>query len=367
MTLITEVNKEPEFGILTKGWKMRMTGRERFCRLIRKEKADRIGFWMGDPITETRKIYMQKTGARSALELSVSMGDDFRWIAPDYKCWAGQNPMFDVLGGEPRVSLSQPGMFADCEDPEEIEAYENMPDPEHVDLDRLEALLDEAHASGMATASGMWSCFFHVVADFFGMENYFMKMYTDPEVVEALTARVVDFYLAANERIFRRLGNKIDVFFMGNDLGTQRDLLISPECYRRFIKPYQKKLIDQAKSFSLPVMVHSCGAIGRIIPDLLELGIDALHPLQAQASGMDAGSLRQYRGKLLFVGGVDTQQLLPNADPETVRTEVLRLHEAFGDFWIASPSHEGILPNIPLENISAIREAAELLGKEGNV
>lgn len=344
-----------------------MTGRERFCRLIRKEKADHIGFWMGDPISETRKIYMQKTGVKKNGELSVYMRDDFRWIAPDYKCWVGKNPMFDVLNGETRISLSQPGMFADCEDPAEIEAYDNMPDPEHIDLDRLEALLDEAHANGMATASGMWSCFFHVVADFFGMENYFMKMYTDPEVVEALTERVVDFYLAANERIFRRLGNKIDVFFMGNDLGTQRDLLISPECYRRFVKPYQKKLIDQAKSFSLPVMVHSCGAIGRIIPDLLELGIDALHPLQAQASGMDAKNLSQYKGKLLFVGGVDTQQLLPNADPDAVKEAVMRLYENFGDFWIASPSHEGVLPNIPLENILAIRETAEQLGKEKKI
>ena len=349
-----------------KGMERKMTGRERFCRLIRKEKADHIGFWMGDPISETRKSYMQKIGLEKAGELSLYMKDDFQWIAPDYKCWVGKNPMFDVLNGEPRVSLSQAGMFADCEDPDEIEAYDNMPDPEHIDLDRLEALLDEAHANGMATASGMWSCFFHVVADFFGMENYFMKMYTDPEVVEALTERVVDFYLAANERIFRRLGDKIDVFFMGNDLGTQRDLLISPECYRRFVKPYQKKLIDQAKSFSLPVMVHSCGAIGRIIPDLLELGVDALHPLQAQASGMDARSLSQYKGKLLFVGGVDTQQLLPNADPDTVRKEVVRLYGEFGDLWIASPSHEGILPNIPLENISAIREAAERLGKEKN-
>ena len=106
------------------------------------------------------------------MALSVYMRDDFRWIAPDYKCWVGKNPMFDVLNGETRISLSQPGMFADCEDPAEIEAYDNMPDPEHIDLDRLEALLDEAHANGMATASGMWSCFFHVVADFFGMENY---------------------------------------------------------------------------------------------------------------------------------------------------------------------------------------------------
>ena len=114
-------------------------------------------------------------------------------------------------------------------------------------------------------------------------------------------------------------------------------------------------------------MVHSCGAIGRIIPDLLELGIDALHPLQAQASGMDAKSLSQYKGKLLFVGGVDTQQLLTNAAPDAVKEEVMRLYENFGDFWIASPSQEGVLPNIPLENILAIREATEQLGKEKNL
>ncbi len=334
-----------------------MTGQERFRSIIEKRHADRLGFWMGDPTRETRNIYLKETCAADKNELSILMQDDFRSIVPDYTCWPKDIPMFDVLGGQKRTSLTQPGIFADCESVTEIEAYKNWPDPAILDLDKLENMLDLTHQQGMATASGMWSCFFHIVADFFGMENYFVKMYTDPEVVEAVTEHVVDFYVAANERIYKRMAGKIDTFFMGNDLGTQKGLLISPECYRKFVLPGQKRLIEQAKSYGVHVMVHSCGSIYSIIPDMIDAGVEALHPLQPLAADMHAENLSQFKKDLAFVGGIDTQHLLPKGSPEDIKREVERLYRSFGDGWIASPSHEGYLPNIPLKNVMAIRDA----------
>lgn len=263
-----------------------MTGRERFQSILEKHRADRIGFWMGEPVQETMEQYIKETGAKDRQELSVMMQDDFRWIAPDFTCWPEGIPMFDVLGGQKRTSLSQPGIFAECESLAEIESYKDWPDPALLDLDKL------------------------------------------------------------------------DTFFMGNDLGTQRAPLLSPEMYRKFVLPSQKRMIEQAKSYGLHVMVHSCGAISSLIPDMIDAGIEALHPLQPLAAGMDAACLSQFKRDLAFVGGVDTQQILPNGTPEDVKREVDRLYRAFGDGWIASPSHEGVLPNIPLRNVQAIREAA---------
>ncbi len=341
-----------------------MNGRERFCSILEKHHADRIGFWLGEPTQETVNKYLGETGAANRFELSKIMNDDLRWIAPDFTCWPEEKPMFDVLGGKERISLSQPGIFAECEDVAEVEEYRDWPDPVDLDLNKLETLIDTVHGQGMAVASGMWSCFFHIVADFFGMENFFVKMYTDPDVVEAVTEHVVDFYVAANERIYQQMAGKIDTFFMGNDLGTQRDLIISPEMYRRFVLPGQKRLITQARKYGLHVMVHSCGAIYGIIPDLIDAGIEALHPLQPLAAGMSAENLSQFKKDIAFVGGVDTQQLLTNGTAEEVKREVDRLYRAFGDGWIASPSHEGYLPNIPLRNVQAIRDAVMLKYKE---
>lgn len=335
-------------------------GRQRFKALIENRRADRNGFWMGEPTEASRAGYLQQTGLASALELSRMLGDDFRWLPAEYSCWRHPEgrPMFDPLGGAERLSQSQGGIFAGCEDPAEVARYTGWPDPQYIDLDAYERLVDDTHAAGIAVAGGMWSCFFHTVADYFGMDNYFVKMYTDPDVVDAVTERVADFYLAANRRIFRRLAGKLDAFFFGNDFGTQLDLIISPAFFRRFVLPTIQELAAQAHGYGLPVMAHSCGAIGAIIPDLIEAGVNALNPLQALAAGMDADSLSVYRDSLLFVGGVDTQQLLPGATPQQVKREVYRIREHLGEGWIVAPSHESPPSAIPLENLTAMRDAA---------
>ena len=336
-----------------------MTAKERF-RLIMERKSDRCGFWHGYPNPASLDIIYPYFGVKDDFELGLKLGSVFRWVMPErHDLWKNpEHPMFDVLGGKERLSLSQPGVFAGCDSASEVYDF-HWPELKDCDLSGTIAEIDRTVKAGQAVASGSWSMFFHVVSDFFGMENYFIKMHTAPEVVDAVTKRVVDFYLELNEAIYDAAGDKIDALFFGNDFGSQLDLLISPECFDRFVMPYFKQLTEQALKRGYYVLLHSCGAIERVIPKLIGAGVTALHPIQARAKNMDAETLAEkYNGKIVFVGGVDTQHLLPFCTAGEVAKEVGRLRGLFGPNFIVSPSHESILPNVPPENIEAMARAA---------
>lgn len=337
-----------------------MTNRERFADILGK-RSDHSGFWHGNPNPASVDYIYGSFGVQSDFELGRKLGSTCRWVMPEeHQLWKHPDgrPMFDVLGGQARHSLNQDGVFAECEDIAEVEAFD-WPDERYVDFSGTIAAIDETIAADQAVLSGSWSCFFHVVCDFFGMENYFVKMYTDPGVVEAVTERVVDFYLRINEKLFARAKGKIDMFFFGNDFGSQLDLLISPECFDRFVMPHFVKFTEQAHRHGMKVLLHSCGSIDRVIPRLIDAGVEALHPIQAKAARMDAVSLaKNYGDKLIFVGGVDTQELLPFGTPQQVRDEVRRLRDLFGPNYVVSPSHESIMPGVTKDNILAMAEAA---------
>ena len=337
-----------------------MDGRERLKDIL-AYRSGHCGFWHGNPNHLYRDELFAKMGVKDDFEMGLKLGDTCRWVMPEGNgMWNHPEgkPMFDVLGGKARKSLSQPGVFGDCEDVAEVEAYD-WPDEKYVSFEGTLQAIKETHAKGQAVLSGSWSCFFHNVCDFFGMENYFVKMYTDPDVVEAVTEHIADFYMRVNERLFTLAADKIDMFFFGNDFGSQRDMLISPELFDRFVMPTFVKFTDQAHRFGMKVLLHSCGSIERIIPRLIDAGVDALHPIQALAANMDAETLsRKYNGRLVFVGGVDTQRLLPFGTPQEVRDEVRRLRDLFGENYVVSPSHESILPGVPVDNLWAMAEAA---------
>ena len=252
-------------------------------------------------------------------------------------------------------SLSSAGCFANTETIAEVEAYP-WPDVQYCNFGSIYHYI-ESHDDKMVF-TGMWSPFFHDLCDFFGLENYFMKMYDNPKVVEAVTEKIVDYYVAANEKFFMELGPRADVMFFGNDFGTQRDLLISPSAFRKFVLPAFKRLIAVGKKYNKKIMLHSCGSIAAIIPDLIEAGVEVLHPIQAQAAGMDAKSLSQYKNDLAFVGGIDAQSFFVNATPQQIKDEVRRVRDILGPNIVISPSHEEVLPNIPAENFIAMVEAA---------
>jgi uroporphyrinogen decarboxylase len=335
-----------------------MTGREIVRGIIVGRPVDRCGFWLGNPHAETWPILHRYFGTGSEEELRRKLGDDFRWITPQYRASGYRDPRGHGLFDATKFKRfhGEAGPLAEAETEADVEAFE-WPDPDYLNFDEC---LAELEATGpYYRASGFWAPFFHNVMDLLGMEAYFTKMVTHPEVVHAITARVCEFYLEANRRFFARAGELMDGYFFGNDFGTQIDCLISPRHFDEFILPWFRRLTDQAHAAGHQVILHSCGSIYRVIPRLIEAGVECLHPLQARAGRMEAERLAaEFGGKIAFLGGVDTQELLVNGTPDAIKAEVRRLRGLFGPRWICSPSHEALLPNIQPRNVAAMAEAA---------
>jgi len=314
--------------------------------------------WTGHPNDRTVPIYAKKWSIEESREaIFTYLNDDCRWLMAD-SCYFHPEgmPAFDAAyGTSGRHSLSSGGCFANAEGLEVINKYP-WPNADYCDFSNLYEDMDRYQDKAVFT--GMWSPFFHLVSDFFGMENYFVNMYENPILVEAVTEKITDFYVAANDKFFSGLEDKADTMFFGNDFGSQLDLLISPENFRKFVLPSFKRLISIGKKYNKKIMLHSCGSISRIIPDLIDAGVDILHPIQAQAAGMDAASLSKYKNHLAFVGGIDAQTFFVNATPRQIKDEVYRVRDILGPNIVVSPSHEEILPNVPAENIVAMMEAA---------
>lgn len=335
-----------------------MNSREKVMQIFNHKSDGSGAMWTGHPNHATVPIYAKAWGIEESEEAIFSfLNDDCRWFMSDYGYRSPQGlPMFNYwYGMNKSANLGSEGCFAGVEDVKEIDKH---PWPEVKDLD-FSKIYDEMkkHQDKMIF-SGMWCCFFHNLCDYLGMENYFIQMYENPIFVEALTNRIVDFYIEANEKFFSGAGELCDVMFMGNDFGTQLDLFVSPENFRKFILPSFKRLIAVGKKYNKKIMLHSCGSIYRIIPDLIDAGVDILHPIQAQAFGMDAKSLAKYKNDLAFVGGIDAQTFFVNATPYQIKEEVKRVRDILGPNIVISPSHEEILPNVPAENILAMAEAS---------
>ena len=337
-----------------------MTSREILKAIIALKPAPRCGLWLGNPHADSWPGLHRYFGTTTEEELRRKLGDDYRWISPSFAETTFPTPaskgIFSWNWAAGKASHGQAGPLAEVEDPSELERFD-WPDPSVLDFSETLRALDAAGPH--YRASGFWTPFFHDLMDFFGMEAYFVKMRTHPEVVEAATDRVCGFYDRANERFFDAAGDRIDALFFGNDFGTQLDLMISPALFDRFILPWFQKLTGQAHRRGYQVVLHSCGSIHRVIPKLIASGVNCLHPLQAKAAHMDAETLaRDFGGRIAFLGAVDTQRILPLGSPEEVKAEVRRVKAILGPHLIVSPSHEAILPDVPPRNVAAMAEAA---------
>jgi len=201
------------------------------------------------------------------------------------------------------------------------------------------------------------------VGDFFerahfmrGLPQLLADLHLNPQFVHDLLDKIMEFLLG-NLNQLAELG--VDGIFLSDDYGHQHSLLMSPNHWREFIKPRLKKLFAEIKSKGLFTFLHSCGNVSQIIPDLIEIGLDVLHPIQPEA--MDIWSLKaKYGDKLAFYGGIGTQQTLPRGTPEEVEAEVRRTVNIMSKSggYILAPGIT-LQHDVPLENILAFLRAAQ--------
>jgi uroporphyrinogen decarboxylase len=201
-----------------------------------------------------------------------------------------------------------------------------------------------------------------------GFEQFFMDLALEPDLACGILDRVVEIKAAYWQKALDKVGKDVLVAIEADDLGTQNSLLVSPEMYRKYIKPRHKKLFSfiKKKAPHIRVFLHCCGAIKPLIPDLMEAGVDILNPVQVSADNMDTKALKKEFGDVLtfWGGGVDTQKILPFGSPEEVREEVKRRIDdlAPGGGFVFNTIHN-IQADVPPENIEAMLETLERCGK----
>jgi uroporphyrinogen decarboxylase len=238
------------------------------------------------------------------------------------------------------------------------------PDPnwQDVSLIRQEAL---AWNREFAILGGDWSPFWHDAVDLLGMENLYLKMYDQPEVVDAVLQHLVDYYAAVSERIFDAAADALDIFFIGNDFGSQNGPLLSPAQFERFMVPHLRRLVELGHAYRLKVQLHCCGGFEPLIPAMISIGMDGLHAIQPCCRGMDLARLKDCYGRaILFNGAIDSHRVLINGTPESVRQrtrDVLRIM-APGGGYVAGASHDYILEETPVENVVAMFDAVAEYG-----
>jgi len=338
-----------------------MDHRERFFATIRHEPVDWPASWLGLPVPSAEPALIKYFGVNSIDELRTVIGDDIYPIEVPYNyppsnhiACAFNFAKLSHLDTPDERTLTAPGFFEDYSEVAEVEKF-TWPDPDlYLDREESRRRVNQAPADRIKMGI-LWSAHFQDACAAFGMEQALMVMLSNPEMFRAVIDRITDFYLKANEIFYESTRGLLDVVLIGNDFGSQTCLMVDPDSLREFVFPGTKKLIDQAKSYGLTVMHHSCGSIFPIIQDLADLGADIIHPVQALASSMDAPNLKKhFTGKVAFCGGVDAQNLLVNGKVTDVAKKVQELKEIFPTGLIISPSHEAILPDIAPANIEVL-------------
>lgn len=195
---------------------------------------------------------------------------------------------------------------------------------------------------------------FQMVTFLMSMEDFFVLMMEEPDVAKYILKRMVDFEMEYYERTLLAADGQIDFIRPHDDYGTQISMLFSLEMWREFFKENTKKLVNLAHKYGAFYQQHSCGAVGPLIPELIDCGVDVLEPLQ-KVQGLSPEDLQIHRGKICFHGGIDTQGLMPHGTPEQVQKEARHYMEQLGKGGgYILMSSQGLEPDVPTANIEAL-------------
>lgn len=245
----------------------------------------------------------------------------------------------------------------------------NYPWPDPLDPGFTSGLRAEAESlfsnTGYAIEASSGFCSFWERACYLrGFERLLMDLVVNRRFVEVLMEKLLEINLAVTERFLKEAGSYIQIYRTADDLATQGGLLMSLHMYRSRLKPYHRKYFDFVKSHtSAAILYHCCGNMTNLIDDLVEIGVDAINPVQVSAMPETAKLKSQFGDKITFWGGIDTQHVLPCGSVGDVMAEVRRRIRdlAPGGGFVLSAVH-CIQADVPPENIMAMAEAARRYG-----
>jgi uroporphyrinogen decarboxylase len=238
-------------------------------------------------------------------------------------------------------------------DPTRITEYV-FPDPNLPGLMDYVEKLQASHGAEYFIVAFQHISLFERAWALLGFENLMIAIAEENPYLDDFFRKIGDFQVAVAER-FVKCG--IDGARIGDDYGSQEGLLMSPEKWRRYIKPNLRRMYSVYQAAGLPVIQHSCGDVREILGDFVELNLNVLHPLQPKAMPLEKVE-EAIGGKICFFGGIDTQELLPFGTPADIRRSVLACVRLLGrrGGYIIAPSQE-VMSDVPIENIRALVNA----------
>jgi len=379
---------------------MIMTSRERVLRALNHQEADRVPIDLGGTSTSTISLgalenlksylgFHSETKLMSPVFMTAYPGDDvIERFGIDFKMVTGNPPSGFKLRSTPdgkvkdewgivyqKDETAQTHFIVESEAPLrkvtsklEIDRYP-WPDPE--DPARVKGLREKARSyreKGFAVVANTSLLVMTQTQWMRGLEQYLVDTVLDPTLLEYMMDKILDIMIEMARRLLAEVADFADVVVMGDDLSHQKGLTYSPEMYRKLLKPRHKRIVDFLKKHApeAKILYHCCGAVEPLIGDLIDIGIDALNPVQVSAKGMgDTKRLKALYGEdLTFWGGIDTQWVLPFGTPEEVRREVRKRIEdlAPGGGFVLAAVHN-IRPEVRPENICTLFDAALEYGR----
>ena len=250
-----------------------------------------------------------------------------------------------------------------------IESYA-WPDP--LNPGRYRGLREKArqlhHETDYAVVLDVNCAFFLRCCELRGWENFYTDLVADVPFAEALMDRYLEIRLAMAERALEEVGDNVDVVMVtSDDLGMTEGPLISPALYRTLIKPRQQRTFDAIRARTDAFLYyHTDGAVYSLLPDLVEIGVQVLNPVEVRAVGMEdtAKLKREFGEALTFWGAIDTHHVLPQGSVADVRDEVRRRIRDLGPGggYVVGPVHN-IQPDVPPANVVAMYDAAYETGR----
>jgi uroporphyrinogen decarboxylase len=336
-----------------------MLPRDRQLATIRHEPTDRLSV---DAICIENVPALADYLGIDAAQVADRLGLDGRLVAAGYV-----GPLPEPRGGvgwtewqTPSTGdygTARPYPLAGAASVGQINAFA-WPDPAQYNYQQAAAAA-RAHHERYAVRGPYWRPLFCGVCDLLGMELAMQHMVAEPLLFEAVLDRVFEITFDYCRRFLDACGPALDILCLGDDFATQRGLMISPDQWRRFLKPRFAELFALGKRAGKPVWFHSCGDITSVLPDLLDLGVEVWETVQLHTLPLSPQELKREFGRhLTFFGGINTQRL-PFVTPDEVKEEVRRCVRVLGEGggYICGPDHH-IKPDVPAANTVALFDAA---------